>query len=187
MIGGLPGTGKSTLAMALSQQAGLAVIRSDVVRKELAGVGDKECHTSFGQGIYTTEWTKRTYAECLRQSEELLFNGERVLVDANFRQEDQRRLFLNSGRRLGVPTVFLLCETHPEIVRTRLAQRSGDASDADWSIYVNAVETWEAIGPEIRSRTKTINTGDNFELVIRGVLSVLRHENLSDQEGSGGL
>lgn len=187
LVGGLPGTGKSTLANALAQQAGFRVIRSDVVRKQLAGVGSDECRSSFGQGIYTAEWTKRTYAECLRQSEELLFNGERVLVDANFRQEDQRRLFLNSGRRLGVPTVFLLCETHPEIVRTRLAQRSGDASDADWSIYVNAVETWEAIGPETRSRTKTINTGDDFELVVRSALSVLRHENLSDQEGSGGL
>src|SRR5262249_54855138 len=36
LIGGLPGTGKSALAQQLSRAAGLEVIRSDVVRKQLA-------------------------------------------------------------------------------------------------------------------------------------------------------
>src|SRR5439155_7812270 len=38
LVGGLPGTGKSTLARGLAAAAGFDVIRSDVVRKELAGV-----------------------------------------------------------------------------------------------------------------------------------------------------
>src|SRR5262249_5650864 len=38
LVGGLPGTGKSTLARGLATAAGFGVIRSDVVRKELAGV-----------------------------------------------------------------------------------------------------------------------------------------------------
>ena len=103
LVGGLPGTGKSTLANALAQRAGFRVIRSDVVRKELAGVGGMESRSEFGQGIYTAEWTKRTYAECLRRAEELLYSGERVLVDANFREENQRRMFLDSALRCGVP------------------------------------------------------------------------------------
>src|SRR5262249_39475543 len=37
LVGGLPGTGKSTLARGLAERAGFTVIRSDVVRKELAG------------------------------------------------------------------------------------------------------------------------------------------------------
>lgn len=180
LVGGLPGTGKSTLANALAQQAGLCVIRSDIVRKELAGVGGEECHFEFGQGIYTAEWTKRTYTECLRRAEELLFSGERALVDANFREEHQRRMFLDSAQRWGVPTVFLLCEAKPELVRTRLAKRTGDASDADWSVYNNAVETWEEWGPKTRLRLKSINTGIALELVIRRALSMLRQEGLAD-------
>jgi len=148
LVGGLPGTGKSTLANALAQHAGFRVVRSDVVRKELAGVGGVKSRSEFGQGIYTAEWTRLTYAECLRQAEELLFSGERVLVDANFREEDQRRTFLDSTRGWGVPTLFLLCETEPELVRQRLADRRGDASDADWSVYEKAIETWEEPGPE---------------------------------------
>jgi aminoglycoside phosphotransferase family enzyme/predicted kinase len=180
LIGGLPGTGKSTLANALAQHAGFRVIRSDVVRKELAGVGGDERRSGFGQGIYTAEWTKRTYAECLRQAVELLFHGERVVVDANFREENQRRMFLVSAIRWGVPTVFLLCETAPELVRTRLAERSGDASDADWSVYEKAVETWEELGPETRSRLQTINTGEDLEFALRNTLSMLRKQGLSD-------
>jgi predicted kinase len=180
LIGGLPGTGKSTLAHALAQHAGFRVIRSDVVRKELAGVGGEECRSASGQGTYTAEWTRKTYTECLRRAEELLFHGERVLVDANFREENQRRMFLEAGMRWGVPTLFLLCETEPELVRTRLATRRGDASDADWIIYENAVEAWEELGRETSLRMTAINTGDALELVIRRTLSVLRREGLSE-------
>jgi predicted kinase len=182
LVGGLPGTGKSTLANALAQHAGFRVIRSDVIRKELAGVGGEECRSEFGQGIYTAEWTKRTYAHCLRQAEERLFHGERVLVDANFREEKQRRMFLDAALRWSVPTIFLLCETEPELVRARLAKRSGDASDADWSVYENAVVTWEELGPKTRSRLQTINTGEALELALRNTLSLLRKQGLSDSE-----
>jgi predicted kinase len=180
LVGGLPGTGKSTLANALGERAGFRVIRSDVVRKELAGARREECLTGFGQGIYNVEWTKRTYAECLRRAEELLFHGERVLLDANFREESQRQAFLNSGTRWGVPTSFLLCQTQPDLVRTRLAKRSGDASDADWSVYEKAVETWEQLGPQTRSRLQVIDTDDALELVLRDALSGLRQQALFD-------
>jgi hypothetical protein len=180
LIGGLPGTGKSTLANALAQHAGFRVLRSDAIRKELAGVGREGIRSAFGQGIYTAEWTERTYAECLQRAEELLFDGERVLVDANFREENQRRMFLDLALRCGVPTVFLLCEAEPELVRTRLAKRSDDASDADWPVYEKAVETWEELGPEMRLRLQTINTGESLESALRNTLSVLRKQGLSD-------
>jgi predicted kinase len=180
LVGGLPGTGKSTLANALAHDVGFRVIRSDVVRKELAGVGRDECRSAFGQGIYTAEWTKRTYAECLRRAEELLFHGERVLVDANFWEEHQRQEFLNAATRWGVPTVFLLCQTGSNLVRTRLANRREDVSDADWSVYEKAVETWEELGPETRSRLQIINTDEALEVVLHKTLIALRRLGLSD-------
>jgi aminoglycoside phosphotransferase family enzyme len=70
MVGGLPGTGKSTLARRLAEQAGFTVVRSDVVRKELAGVAAQaRVSAPFSEGLYAPAWTERTYAECLRQAE----------------------------------------------------------------------------------------------------------------------
>ena len=63
----------------LAERGGFQVIRSDVVRKELSGIRRHESSSEFGTGIYTAEWTERTYAELLRRAEELLFEGRRVL------------------------------------------------------------------------------------------------------------
>jgi aminoglycoside phosphotransferase family enzyme/predicted kinase len=147
LVAGLPGAGKSTLARDLAEQAGFRVVRSDVVRKELAGVGTGSARADFESGIYTPAWNERTYTECLRRAEELLFEGQRVAVDASFREEARRKAFIEAGRRWGVPTVGFVCQADPETVRARLAKRHGDASDADWSIQVQAADRWEEPGP----------------------------------------
>jgi aminoglycoside phosphotransferase family enzyme/predicted kinase len=175
LVGGLPGTGKSTLARGLAERAGFCVIRSDVVRKELAGLTDKEQGPSaFGEGIYAAEWTERTYAECLRRSEGLLFEGNRVLVDANFREEAWRRAFLQAATRSGVPGTLLICQAEPTVVGERLASRRGDASDADWPVYLKAAETWEEPGLRTRSALQTVATGGSVEDALSQAIEVLR-------------
>src|SRR5262249_22791528 len=144
LVGGLPGTSKSTLAQGLAQRADFRLIRSDLVRKELAGLaGQDSARSPFGKGIYAPAWTERTYAECLCRAEKALFEGNRVIVDASFSEDQRRRAFLEAAARLAVPAVFLLCQADPELVRRRLQARRGDASDADWSIYQKAAERWQ--------------------------------------------
>jgi aminoglycoside phosphotransferase family enzyme/predicted kinase len=140
LVGGLPGTGKSTLSRELAAVAGFDVVRSDVVRKELAGVSSQ---TPMGGAIYTPEWNDRTYAECLRRADALLFEGRRVIVDATFRQDSRRRAFVDLARRRCVPAALFVCEASPEVVRDRLAARTGDASDAGWEVYRAAAGAWE--------------------------------------------
>ncbi len=180
LVGGLPGTGKSTLAGALAEHAGFHVVRSDLVRKELAGAAGKGQSTSaFGKGIYEAEWTERTYAECLRRAEGLLSEGKRVLVDANFREDAWRRAFLEAATRWGVPGLFLLCQAEPDVVRKRLASRRDDASDADWPVYLKAVETWEEPGPRTRSALQTVSAGGSTEGALSQAADALRRWDLS--------
>jgi uncharacterized protein len=176
LVGGLPGTGKSTLARGLEAAARFQVIRSDVVRKELAAADSSP--TAFGAGIYTPEWTERTYGGCLRRAEELLFNGGRVLIDASFRSDWHRRLFFDLAARLAVPALFLVCRAEPEVVQRRLAARRGDASDADWAVHQELASQWEPVGEEMAARTRELESGGGAEQVLAEALAELRQRGL---------
>jgi len=175
LVAGLPGSGKSSLAWGLAGRAGFSVIRSDVVRKELAGLSGREQTTSqFLEGIYSPEWNERTYVECLRRAEQLLFEGQRVLVDATFREEQKRQTFLKAAVQWGVPSGILLCQAEPETVRRRLELRKGDASDADWSIYLMAAATWEKLATLSGQGLHILSTEGSPEQALSGALDALR-------------
>jgi aminoglycoside phosphotransferase family enzyme/predicted kinase len=139
LVAGLPGSGKTTLANALAARAGLHLIRTDVVRKELAAGHPRE-------DLYTPEWDDRTYAAVLERAHQKIVEGGRVLIDANFRQDRRRQTFLEAARDWGVPAQLLICRASPEVVRRRLLHRTGDASDADWIVYQQVARTWEPLG-----------------------------------------
>jgi uncharacterized protein len=180
LIGGLPGTGKSTLALALAELDGFTVIRSDVVRKELAGpaLSARE-PLDYQKGIYTPDWSDRTYCECLRRAEAALFRGERVIVDAGFSRESTRLAFLQAAVKWGVPGVFLCCRAEPAIVRQRLANRVGDASDADWQVYVRATANRQESRADTARATRTIDTGADGGAIIAQAIVALREFGLA--------
>lgn len=179
LLAGLPGTGKSTLARGLAERAGFTIIRSDRVRKELAGRGDDPPgDRSFGADIYTPEWDERTYAECLRRAEAVLFEAGRALVDASFRQESRRRHFLDAARRRGVIGRILLCRADPQVVRRRLDHRRDDASDAGWATYREAARRWEDLGTSTRAATDEIDAGGAPEQTLEWAVAALRESGL---------
>lgn len=149
LVGGLPGTGKSTLARALGERAGFEVIRSDVVRKEIAGrLVEESTGSAWRSGLYADEWTRRTYDEVRRRAEKSLFEGKRVIIDASFGRETLRVDLLDAARRLAVPAVLFICDAPRDMVHARLAGRRDDASDADVMVYEAARQAWESFGPE---------------------------------------
>jgi aminoglycoside phosphotransferase family enzyme/predicted kinase len=180
LVGGLPGAGKSTLARGLGERARFEVVRSDVVRKELAGVPELRAATvGYQQGIYDAGWTERTYAEVLRRAHAILVEGGRVVVDASFRSEELRQCFLDAACSWGVPALFLHCVADEATVRTRLAGRHGDASDADWTIHTQAAAAWESpSGPTLRAY-RAVDTAADASVVLEQVLRSLNAEALA--------
>jgi predicted kinase len=156
LVGGLPGTGKSTLARGLAASGNFDIVRSDVIRKELAGVpaGDK------ATGHYTPEWTDRTYAACLLRAVDILRDGGRVIVDATFSDEGRREEFLDAARRLGVPARLVICRLEPGEAHERLRNRQGDASDADWAVYEDMAAHWERMSEGTERESAEIDTTD---------------------------
>ena len=181
LVAGLPGAGKSTLAKGLAELAGFKWIRSDVVRKELAGLPSNEpARADFEEGIYGSAWTDRTYAECLHRAERRLLDGERVIVDASFVEEQRRRPFLELAERLAIPARFMVCRANPDVIRDRLEQRRGDASDADWDVYERAAGRWEELGPMARRVLASIDADGTPSQVLEQAMKVLRDASLLD-------
>ncbi|SFI77546.1 hypothetical protein SAMN05421835_101745 [Amycolatopsis sacchari] len=131
LVGGLPASGKSTLAGALADHLGATVLRSDRVRKELAGLpAEQSAAAEYERGIYSPEHTKRTYDELVRRAERLLAMGETVVLDASWNSAEHRAVAAALGTRTHSRLKPLRCWAPEATTSTRLASRKGGISDA---------------------------------------------------------
>jgi aminoglycoside phosphotransferase family enzyme/predicted kinase len=91
LVGGLPGTGKSTVSDALAGELGMVVLSSDRVRKELHGLAPHQSAAApYQQGLYSPAATERTYTELLARAGRCLVQGESVVLDASWTQATHR-------------------------------------------------------------------------------------------------
>jgi predicted kinase len=131
LVGGQPGTGKTTLADAVADKLGWAVLSSDRIRKELAGIPpEADGRAAFGTGIYTPSWTARTYAELLRRAGELLARGESVILDASWSSAELRSAAADLARYQHARLVELRCVASAGLACRRMAARPRGPSDA---------------------------------------------------------
>jgi uncharacterized protein len=181
LVGGLPGTGKSTVAQGVAREAGFQVVSSDRTRKALAGAAPTESRRAgFQEGIYGPQWTERTYQALLGKVREGLFQGDRIVVDATFRDEEDRRAFLETARASGVRALFLECRAPSEVVRERLEARTSDPSDADWHIHREVARRWEGPGEDTKRDHRVVETGGSRDEALAGALGHLAEGGLME-------
>jgi predicted kinase len=146
LVGGLPGTGKTTVADAVGEQLGWPVLSSDRVRKELTGLpAEASARSAFGTGIYAPPWTARTYEELLRRAGELLALGESVILDASWSSAQARSAAAGLAREQHAHLVELRCVASAELADRRLHGRAPGPSDADAEIareIASAADPW---------------------------------------------
>jgi aminoglycoside phosphotransferase family enzyme/predicted kinase len=134
LVGGSPGTGKSTVARGIGERLGATVLRSDVVRKQRAGLSETtSAAASFGDGIYTNAATDETYDALVERAAELLALGESVVLDASFSSARHRDVARRLADRCHATLTELCCVLDPAEAARRISRRAaagGDASDA---------------------------------------------------------
>jgi uncharacterized protein len=120
LVGGLPASGKSTLAAKLADRLGWVLIRSDEVRKELAGLAhDTPAAAAPDEGLYRPELVESAYREMLRRARLALERGLSVILDATWREKRTRE----AARRMAKATCADMIELRRVAPRALLRRR----------------------------------------------------------------
>ncbi|MEN8136627.1 MAG: ATP-binding protein [Thermodesulfobacteriota bacterium] len=156
---GLIATGKSTLAAAWAARHTMAHYNSDRLRKELAGlaptVGQQE---SLDKGIYSGDFSRRTYDVLLTRAEQECLAGRPVVLDASYQSRVERDRLRDLAARLGADIFFIHCICPEDEIMRRLEIRSHDpeaVSDGRPAIYQAQKERFEL--PDELNDTQLVN------------------------------
>jgi aminoglycoside phosphotransferase family enzyme/predicted kinase len=132
VLGGLPGTGKSSIARILSKQLMIATLRSDAIRKQLFGKTQKaRTETCLEHDIYSPAAHGLTYDELLRQARNALHQTKSIILDATFSHPNYRRQVLQLANAFQARAVLVECTAPDNVLKARLAQREGRPSVSD--------------------------------------------------------
>ena len=152
-IGGLSGTGKSSvaagLAPGLGRAPGAVLLRSDVTRKRLFAIGPEEPLT--GDDAYSAETTRNVYDGVRAIAGVALSAGYSVIADAVYARPAERAAIEAVASQAEAPFQGLWLTAPGEVLHARVAARSGDASDADAAVvrqqsgYDTGALTWAEI------------------------------------------
>ena len=130
-IGGVSGSGKSTVARALAPRIGsfpgAVHVRSDVERKRLFGVS---ADAKLPEHAYTQEITDIVYAICRKRAGIALEGGQTVIVDAVHARPEERDSIAALAARAGVDFTGLWLQAPRSVLRERVGRRQRDVSDA---------------------------------------------------------
>ncbi|MBI4605338.1 MAG: AAA family ATPase [Planctomycetes bacterium] len=175
VVEGLSGTGKSTLAKLLADRLGAPLLRSDDVRKEIAGVPHEEREsTVLPPECYSELFTRYTYDEMAAKARRLLVKGATVIFDATFPRKELREKARKLARACGARLVQLECRVAPEEAARRMtlrAARGADVSDATAAIQPAQAAAYEPPEP---GEAVPLETSAPPEEVLGAALAVLR-------------
>lgn len=151
-IGGLSGSGKTSVSRALAPAIGSAPgavhLRSDVIRKELFGVTDTK---RLPVQCYSQEVNAQVYGILFKRADEVLSARHSVILDAVFAKPEERRSAEEIAARQQVPAHGFWLTAPKSVLKQRVAAREGDASDATPAVvdqqfrYDLGLLAWEVV------------------------------------------
>jgi aminoglycoside phosphotransferase family enzyme/predicted kinase len=171
-IGGLSGTGKTTLAGAIAPEIGLAPgalhLRSDVERKRYFNVEETN---QLQAEAYEPRVSQAVYRKLRTLTEAALGAGRSVVVDATYRDAGERSAIEIVAQRANVPFHGFWLDAPVETLIRRVTERRGDASDATSEVVAAQAQT-----PSPDITWHRIDTSRGRDAVKSTVRAIMRHE-----------
>ncbi|ARV62917.1 adenylyl-sulfate kinase [Nostocales cyanobacterium HT-58-2] len=167
LMSGVSGSGKSTTARYLGRQLGAIHIRSDAVRKHLAGIPLLE---RGGDDLYTAEMTEKTYARLLKLGILLAKEGYVVILDAKYDRQQLRQEAIVQAQEHQLPLQIVSCAAPLEVLQQRLDNRTGDIADATASLLKSQLQQAEPFTEEEKQLVKILDTTQPIEAQLKDVI-----------------
>ena len=140
-IGGLSGSGKSSVAAALAPLIGCApgarVINSDRIRKRLFGVAPT---ARLPQEAYASAVSAKVYGEMFEEAARLAARGWPVIVDAVFDRPEDREAIRAAAERARAPFLGVWLDLDLAQRAARVDARVNDVSDATRDVLTAQME-----------------------------------------------
>jgi hypothetical protein len=167
LMSGISGSGKSTVAKQLAPQIQAIHLRSDAIRKHLAGL---PIHQRGANSLYTTEMTQATYARLLELGILLACQGWPVILDAKYDRVALRTAAINAAQDANLSIQIVECVAPPEVLRERLQSRTGDITDATVNLLEAQVNAAEPLNVEEQMIATTLPTDQPIEISLTELL-----------------
>lgn len=159
LMSGLSGSGKTTVARHLARRLGAIHLRSDAVRKHLAGIpleqqGEDE--------LYTPAMSEKTYGRLLELGIKLASQGFAVILDAKYDRQGFREEAIARSQSSQLPVHIIHCTAPEDVLRDRLLSRTGDVSDATADLLTQQQAAAQAFTDAEQSLVTTLDTTQDW-------------------------
>jgi predicted kinase len=167
-VGGVIGSGKTTVAEQLSRSTGAPLVSADATRKFLGGIPRE---AKGAASIYSAAFSERVRDELLRRGARVLESGRSVILDTTFVSRNYRRHARELASRFGAAFLFVECRAPESVLRERLRGRTGGVSDAREDLldrFLRAREPATELPPEERLVVDTTRSAEEVVAEILG-------------------
>jgi len=176
VVGGLIGTGKSTVAGFLAEALGATWLRTDEIRRrEFARL--PHAKRGFRSGRYAPWVSEQVYRRLIRRAEQAIRRGDSVVCDGMFSNARGRSALRAIARRAGASFHLFECVTPRRQARRRVGRRlttRRDLSEARPEYYDRLKAGYEPVHGWPASHRTRLNTGRPIRTTQRAALSALR-------------
>ena len=143
IMSGVSGSGKSTTAKAIASEQDAIYLRSDAIRKQIAGIALME---RGSDDIYTPEMTAKTYTRLAELGVLLASKGFTVILDAKYDRISLRSQAIALAQAQNIPVEIIYCTAPLEVLQQRLRDRAianNDIADATIELLASQQAAFE--------------------------------------------